>query len=160
MNISLRPLTKDDKKLFYEWWNDLEIRALTAGVSDLLTDEEVDQIVEENLADKNRTEFIIMVDNKPIGHIHINENNRKKYFTIDIAIGEKDYWNKGCGSKALQLACDWFKFNHADEEALELEVNTDNPRAIRCYEKVGFVKITEKKYDNYKDTYLMRLIIN
>ena len=161
MKISLRPLKLDDKNLFYIWWNDMEIRALTAA-SDLriLPHFEVDQMIEENLADKNRTEFIIEADSKPIGHINISENNRKRYFTIDIAIGEKDYWNKGHGSEALKLAVNWFRKNRSDEEALELEVNTDNPRAARCYEKVGFEKITRKHYDNYKDTFLMRLILH
>ncbi len=160
MNITIRPLTLADKNLFYAWWNDLEIRALTAQVTEILTNKEIDEMIAENLVDQNNAEFIIEVDCKPIGHIRIKENNRKRYFMIDTAIGEKDYWGKGIGTIALNLAVEWFTKNHPDEEALELEVNTDNPRAIRCYEKVGFCKIAKKHYNGFKDTYLMRLMIN
>lgn len=157
MNITLRTLKKEDKRLFYAWWNDQELRALTSGNFDPIGEAEINQTLGQHLVDKNGRDFIIEADKKPIGHILISKDKNEKYFAIYIAIGEKDYWNKGYGPEALRLAIDWFWQNHLQEQILELEVNQDNPRAFRCYEKVGFKKIKEKKYQDSPNTFLMRL---
>ncbi|MEI6499185.1 MAG: GNAT family N-acetyltransferase [bacterium] len=157
MNIILRPLQENDNKLFHRWWNDQEICMLTSATSELMPFDEINEIIIKHLINPDGTDFIIEADSQPIGHILIKKDQRKKYYSVYIAIGEKDYWGKGYGTKALMLACNWFwqKFPH--EEMLELEVNTTNRRAYHCYEKVGFCKIRLKKYKDFPETYLMRI---
>lgn len=155
--INLRPLKEGDQKLFYVWWNDAEIRKLTSAELEPIIEKEIDKTIAQHLADKNGTDFIIEADAKPIGHILIQKDGRKKYYALYIAIGEKDYWDKGYGTEALKQTCAWFWKNYPDEQIIELEVNTNNPRALRCYEKVGFQKISEKHYQKSPDTFLMRL---
>ena len=64
----------------------------------------------------------------------------------DIAISvRKDYWGKGIGSGLMNLLLDFCKKTGA--ESVELEVRSDNERAIALYKKFGFEKIgTNERY--------------
>jgi len=58
---------------------------------------------------------------------------------LGILIGDKDYWNGGCGTEAVQLLCahgfNWLNLRH-----ITLRVLGNNPRGVRCYERCGFVR--------------------
>ena len=57
----------------------------------------------------------------------------------------KDYWGKGIGTGLMKLLIDFCK--KSDAEVIELQVRSDNERAIGLYKKFGFEKIgTYKKY--------------
>ena len=64
----------------------------------------------------------------------------------DLAITvRKDYWGKGIGTGLMKLLIDFCK--KSDAEVIELQVRSDNERAIGLYKKFGFEKIgTYKKY--------------
>ena len=51
----------------------------------------------------------------------------------------KDYWGKGIGSGIMEVLMDFAK--KSDAEVLELQVRSDNERAIALYKKFGFEKI-------------------
>ena len=58
----------------------------------------------------------------------------------EIAISvRKDYWGKGIGSGLMNLLIDFCKKTGA--ESVELEVRSDNERAIALYKKFGFEKV-------------------
>jgi L-phenylalanine/L-methionine N-acetyltransferase len=61
-----------------------------------------------------------------------------------------EYWSMGIGSRLmaalLDLADNWLGLHR-----VELEVNTDNPAAIRLYEKFGFVIEGTKQYHAWGD---------
>lgn len=156
-DIDLIPLDKTHFPLFYKWWNNQELRELTSQTFKEISPEEINNILDSHFENKNAFDFIITYQNKPIGHILIQKKKGKKFFEIYIAIGEKNYWNKGIGTISTQKACGWFFIQFPQEKTIELGVNLDNPRAIRCYEKVGFKKIRIKHYKNYPDIYLMHL---
>ena len=64
----------------------------------------------------------------------------------EIAISvRKDYWGKGIGTGIMNVLMDFAKKSGA--EVLELQVRSDNERAIALYEKFGFEKIgTNEKF--------------
>lgn len=64
----------------------------------------------------------------------------------EIAISvRKDYWGKGIGSGIMNVLMDFCKKSGA--EVIQLEVRSDNERAIDLYKKFGFEKIgTYKKF--------------
>jgi len=59
-------------------------------------------------------------------------------FCISVA---KEYWSRGIGSQLLEAILDFAKAHSF--EVLDLQVRSDNVRAIRLYEKYGFEKIGE-----------------
>jgi len=57
---------------------------------------------------------------------------------VSIAIGEREYWSKGYGTDAMRVMLA-YAFGELNLRRLTLIVFEHNPRAIRAYEKVGFV---------------------
>ena len=51
----------------------------------------------------------------------------------------KAYWGNGVGTRLMEQVIDFAKY--AGMEIISLEVRSDNARAIRLYEKLGFEKI-------------------
>lgn len=81
----------------------------------------------------------------------------------EIAISvRKDYWNKGIGTGIMNILMDFAKKSGA--EVLELQVRSDNEKAIGLYKKFGFEKIgTYEKYfkigEEYADADFMNLYL-
>ncbi len=78
-----------------------------------------------------------------------------------IVIGEKSAWGKGYGTEATRLVVAE-AFDRFNLKAVHLEVFKHNPRAIRSYEKVGFVETgrsVEWARDVRLDVIAMRLEI-
>lgn len=155
MKLSLIKLNKRHFPLFYKWWNDPVLRDLTSETEEKISQSEIDKILGRHLLNKDGFDFIITADKKPIGHILIQRKKNKKIFEIYIAIGEKKYWNKGIGTEAMRRACWWFFKNFLKEKSIKLEVLVNNPRAIKCYEKVGFKKVRKIHHQKMSDTWLM-----
>ncbi len=57
---------------------------------------------------------------------------------VAIGIGERDRWSKGYGTDAMSIILR-YAFNELNLRRVGLIVFDYNPRAIRSYEKVGFV---------------------
>jgi RimJ/RimL family protein N-acetyltransferase len=57
---------------------------------------------------------------------------------VGIGIGEREFWSKGYGSDAMRLILR-FAFRELNLHRVSLDVFEYNQRAIRSYEKVGFV---------------------
>jgi RimJ/RimL family protein N-acetyltransferase len=58
---------------------------------------------------------------------------------VGIGIGERDYWGNGYGTDAMRLILG-YGFTELNLQRVSLGVYAYNPRAIRSYEKCGFVR--------------------
>ena len=58
---------------------------------------------------------------------------------VAIALGEREYWGKGYGTEAMNLMLGYV-FRELNLRRVSLIVFEYNPRAIRSYEKAGFVE--------------------
>ncbi|MCL1806473.1 MAG: acetyltransferase [Oscillospiraceae bacterium] len=82
-------------------------------------------------------------------------------YGLDLFIGETEYWNRGIGTKIIQLFISYlFETEHAD--IVIIDPQTRNKRAIRCYEKCGFQPITvleknELHEGEYRDNLVMAI---
>ncbi len=57
---------------------------------------------------------------------------------VGLGIGERDKWNKGYGTDAMLVVLR-YAFQELNLRRVALSVSAYNPRAIRSYEKVGFI---------------------
>jgi RimJ/RimL family protein N-acetyltransferase len=57
---------------------------------------------------------------------------------LAIALGERQYWSKGYGTDAMRILLR-YAFNELNLRRVGLIVFEYNPRAIRSYEKAGFI---------------------
>ena len=78
---------------------------------------------------------------------------------IDIVIGETGFWNRGVGTNVVKmLTAHLLESGNAD--IIFVDPQTRNRRAIRCYEKCGFVSVAVKEkrelHDGeYQDSLIM-----
>jgi RimJ/RimL family protein N-acetyltransferase len=124
---------------------------------------------EENFLDVvNKTEysrmFVAKDNGKIIGNAYIHTNPRERIkHKAEIAISVlKEYWGKGVGSLLMERLIE-YATNCGYTETIYLEVVSKNQRAIKLYEKFGFVtyglnkKAIKIGKDKYYDWNLMRL---
>jgi len=147
VKVYLRKIKPFDKNYFAKWWRDKELLRLTSGVLKLISDKEVDKYFLEILDNKNDYNFMVLVNRKVIGHISLVKR-RNNWHETQIVIGEKKYWGKGFGSRAIKIIIR--KARKKGIFKIYLEVRPTNTRAILAYEQCGFQKVKMVKYHNNK----------
>jgi len=155
--ILLRKIKLSDKSYFAKWWRDKELLKLTSGILKLISDKEIEKYFSIMLKSKNDYHFMILLDKKVIGHI-VLAKRKNNWYETQIVIGEKQYWGRGYGIKAIKLLLK--KAGKMKFSKIYLEVRPTNIRAIRAYEKCGFKKSGIKKYPKNKylpETVIMKL---
>lgn len=135
--IILRNLQHSDLNYFLKWWRDKELIAVTSGVFEELSDEEVKKDFLGMLQDPHRIDRMIEINGIVIGHISLVEQPGR-WWELQTVIGEKAFLGRGLGTEAITKL-----ISELDRDIVGqifLEVRPDNERAIRAYEKCGFVK--------------------
>ncbi len=95
---------------------------------------------EEKKREDREFEFRIrtLADDKLIGFVELDVAWNHQTAWVGIGIGDADYRSKGYGSDALRVAVS-YAFRELGLYRVSLGVFAYNQRAIRAYEKVGFV---------------------
>jgi len=145
--ISLKKLKISDMAYFFYWWRDKDLLKLTSGELKRISDQEVKKSFEKMINNKRDSHYLIALNNKAIGHIALIFK-RSGWFETQIMIGDKKYWNKGYGTRAIKQIIGKAKKNGVNK--IYLEVRPNNLRAIRTYEKCGFQRAKIKKYPKNK----------
>ena len=166
-HIRLRAVEREDLKKYHEWLNDPEV---TEGTALYLP---MSMVEEENWFDAisqlNPNEKPLAIDLrkdrewKLIGScgFHVIEQ-KNRCAEIGIVIGDKTEWNKGYGSETVTLL-QRHGFETLNLNRIFLRVYADNIRAVRSYEKAGFVlegRLREATYKKgkYEDVLLMGIL--
>ncbi|MEN8904461.1 MAG: GNAT family protein [Clostridiales bacterium] len=126
--------------------------------------DEEKEIIESKHNSKTNLMLIAILDKKIVSTSTLMGFNKKRIAhrgRIAISV-QKEYWNKGIGTKMMTRIIEYAK--KVGIIVIELEVKTDNINVITLYEKLGFVKIgIYKKYfkinNKYFDSYLMNLYL-
>ena len=69
---------------------------------------------------------------------------------VGIGIGDREYWGKGCGTDAMKITLH-YAFAELNLHRVSLSVFAHNRRAIRSYEKAGFVVEGLARHDCRRD---------
>lgn len=144
-HVRLRAPERSDIPMFVSWFNDPEVRQGLSLYRPMGQAEEENWF--EGMLKRPADERPLVIEIKvefdkwfPIGNIgfhNIDWRNRSSEF--GIVVGEKEYWDKGYGSESVQLLVK-FGFETLNLNRIYLRVNETNHRAIRAYEKVGFIQ--------------------
>jgi RimJ/RimL family protein N-acetyltransferase len=140
--VRLRAVSESDFKTFCEWWSDPEVMThQTTGPIKLRqpqTDEEMFRTWSKDSDSGIAFSIELLEDNMLIGECNLwGYTSKNQCGTTAIIVG-KSFWNQGYGTEALRLLVS-YAFNELNLHRVQLTVNGDNARAIRAYEKVGFV---------------------
>lgn len=165
--IMLREYRREDLEYMRTWVNDPEV---TKSLSEQFiyphsmdkTESYLESMLEGTadqigfvIADKETEEYIGQIDLFRTSWIHRSTE-------MGIVIGNKDVQSKGYGADAIQTL-QRFLFMELNMNRLQLDVNDDNDRAIRCYRKCGFKeegRLRQRRFVNgeYRDIIIMSIL--
>ncbi len=140
--VKLAPVdTEKLAPLLVRWATDTEYMRLQAGSPARLWDVKSSKDWFENETDQEYNFAIHLLENDAIiGTVDLGSINPiTGEGWVGIGIGERQYWGRGYGSEALWLLMR-FAFETINLRRLTLNVFEYNPRAIRSYQKLGFVE--------------------
>ena len=89
-------------------------------------------------AQKDVFPFFILSDSRPIGFIQYYMMDADT-IGLDMWIGVKAERNKGYGTDALRQMVDLIHARHPWVTSIFIDPEIANKRAVRCYEKAGFI---------------------
>ena len=143
MSFSIEKAMPEDAAALIEYLRVVggESDNLTFGAEGLpATVEEETAFLEKSAADTRSVILLAKEDGEIIGDGHIEAFSRRLSHRAGLGITvRKAAWGRGVGTAIMERL-----IAHAWEqgiEIIELQVRSDNARAIRLYEKFGFVKI-------------------
>ncbi len=141
--LRFRAIERADLAQFVEWINDPEVRQ---GISaflplSLVREERWFEEMLKRPIEEHAFALELQQDQKwmligSCGLFDIDWISRKA--EIGIMIGDKRQWNKGYGTETMRIILK-HGFETLNLHRLYLKVFDTNPRAIRAYEKAGFV---------------------
>ena len=165
--IRLRAISQDDLPTFVGWLNDPEvIRGLMVMLPFSLDDETdwYDGVRKKPLEERPLViEILTEAGWEMIGNCGLfGFDWRTRQAEFGIVIGAKQHWDQGYGSEALGLMVQ-HGFGTLNLNRISLRVFADNPRAMRSYEKAGFVQegcLREAHYHDgaYVDVLVMSML--
>jgi aminoglycoside 6'-N-acetyltransferase len=150
--IKVRVLTEEDALLLTKWLSDKRVLEFYEGRD---RPHDLELVRKHFFEDRdNISQCIIQYNEKDIGYIQfypITDEEREKYgyieeneeiYGMDQFIGEVDCWNKGIGSELVKATVHYI-LRERNANKIVMDPQAWNTRALRCYEKCGFIK---KKY--------------
>lgn len=148
--VRLRAVERVDLPTFVKWINDQEVtQFLELNPPMSLEDEEKWFVNLQKSEDK-----VFSIDTKEgklIGNVGLMRLNWKDWSVlIGIMIGEKEFWNQGYGTDAIETLLRYL-FDELALNRVYLIADERNARALRCYEKLGFKKEGVLRQNRYKD---------
>ncbi|MBU0455591.1 MAG: acetyltransferase [Gammaproteobacteria bacterium] len=157
IRITFERLKQEDMPLFLEWAKKPHVKN-TWFIEGY---EEADKYYENIEGNGYDYGFIVHINTIPIGYIQASDlyayktkcpkpkglfvNEDLGSFCLDVFIGEENYLNKGYGAQIVKAFVDKL-FEEFKAKKILIDPACSNKRAIRCYEKAGFV-VTRDEFD-------------
>jgi aminoglycoside 6'-N-acetyltransferase len=169
--LSVRPLAEEDAALLAAWLSDPRVLEFYEGRDQ---PHDLDRVQKHFYAeDSGIVRNIVSYGNRPIGYIQYYEidgeerelygyaGSQENIFGMDQFIGEPDYWNRGIGTMLIR-AMEKYLLGEMKADRIVMDPQTWNTRALRVYEKCGFVRKKllprhERHEGAYRDCWLIEL---
>ena len=140
--INLRPLREEDFTTVFGWLQDRELVELgfgrfqnDSGFFDLI------QAYKKEIQSRKDSFFAIETRHgKLIGFSSFSIFTSESRARIGILIASKQEWSKGYGRDAVRSLLEYL-FSTKKVEVVELDTNSSNRRAQRCFQSCGFKPI-------------------
>ncbi|MDD1766001.1 MAG: GNAT family N-acetyltransferase [Methanomassiliicoccales archaeon] len=147
--VRLRAVERVDLPIFVKWIDDHEVTQFLELNPPMSLEDEEKWFV--NLQKSEDKVFSIdTMEGKLIGNVGLIKLNWKdRSVLIGIMIGEKEFWNQGYGTDAIETLLRYL-FDELALNRVYLIADERNARALHCYEKLGFKKEGVLRQNRYK----------
>ncbi len=115
--------------------------ATSLAHDEFLNSTETERKLLKQIAGEDNSVFLVAVEGEAlVGVLHVRGGKRRSdRHTAEFGISvRRAWWSRGVGSALMGAMLDWASATTVIRR-IELHVNADNRRAIRLYEKFGFV---------------------
>ena len=150
--VILREKRLEDAPQDYQWRKDDELSRLDATMPLKTRFKDFQAFYAEDLEYPAPRRFKFAVDDlsgKHIGNcMYYDLDEDKKQVEVGIMIGAKAYWNHGYGTDVTLTLLEYL-FNVEGMKRVYLHTLEWNKRAMRCFEKCGFVACDKMKQDGH-----------
>ena len=125
---------------------------------------EQEDFLQKKTDNDNEAEILAVVDGQIVGTAGIEKVGKHEKLSHQCDFGvsvDKEFWGLGIGSALLDACIECAK--KAGYKQMELEVVAENDRAVKMYEKAGFVEYGRNprdflsRYSGYQELVYMRL---
>lgn len=160
-SLVLRPFERRHLERTRSWTNDPDLMRLLGRVRPV-SELEHEQWFEHLGGQDDRVYFAIEtnVPEKHVGDVWLWDIDRRhRKAELRIVIGDPAHLGQGAGTEAISLLCS-YAFNNLNLHKVYAYVLAFNPRALRAFEKAGFVvegTLREDRWVNesFTDVYLL-----
>lgn len=149
-HVALAAMTEADQTKFCLWLQSAELRTLIHDPRIPSLEDQMQWFRRVQKSDRMFFSLVTVPDGVLIGNcgfVDIDASGHEA--TLRITIGNPDYIGKGFGTEAVELLVR-YGFSSMNLKRISLKVLASNDRAIRTYEKVGFVRESENMSDGKK----------
>jgi RimJ/RimL family protein N-acetyltransferase len=163
--VTLRPVAASDLPVMRTWFSNPSVMRFWGNHRPFVTERKFEDDLEGRFArfEESGCFTILGPKQEPIGRIeYMNLSMRSRSAELGILIGEESAQGKGYGPDAI-VALLGYLFYERNLHRVGLTVLVTNQRAIRAYEKIGFVH--EGRYrahrfvdGAYEDEYQMSIL--
>lgn len=148
--VLLRPLGEGDLRRCVKWFSDPQVTRFL-GRDPGITLAEEERWFREYERKRDEQIFAIEVDGQHVGNVGLHRiDTRHRRADLGIVIGEADRWSRGYGTDALRAVLR-YAFQGLALHKVSLDVLASNERAIRVYERLGFVREGVRREDVFKE---------
>lgn len=134
MDISLRPISKNDIDMLYSWRNHPQVRKMMFN-NKPISIEEHRAFWNKLLAEKTALSFIILYENEPVGMVRLDK--KEEFYEVDIFVAPFAQ-GKGIGSEALGLVINEAKQNGIRK--LGARIKKENAASHKAFLNNGFTE--------------------
>jgi diamine N-acetyltransferase len=141
--VELRAATLADMRIVWEWSELSDIAPLVESSDGPHTLAEFRAGWQHCFADEISElghGFIILFRGSPVGFIAYNDIDSKRRVELDIWMSSEANCGKGFGPDAIEALCTYVS-KRFGVRTFMMQPRARNPRAVRAYEKVGFVRM-------------------
>ncbi|PJF44099.1 MAG: N-acetyltransferase [Phototrophicales bacterium] len=150
--VYLTANTIDDAEQIAKWFNDLDVSYWSNYHIRLVNTEQKQQRLKQFWENKNFSFAIrTIAEDRYIGIASLDAPDwRNRKTMLGVTIGDKRYWGQGYGSDTVQIMLR-YAFLELNLHRVHLGVFSYNTRAIRAYEKIGFVHEGARREALFRD---------
>ena len=143
--VHLRPATMADRAMVHGWsyapdvarW--LHLSDPQAKAFDAWNEDWEDHYFLDGAPERGRM-YVILRDDRPIGVIAHSDVDPRRRVEIDLWLASEAHFGRGFGPDAIEVLVGFLQAERGVRTFM-MQPSARNPRAIRAYEKVGFVRV-------------------
>jgi aminoglycoside 6'-N-acetyltransferase len=146
--LAIRRLAEGDSEILSRWLSNPQVLQFYGGRDQPY---DLERVQLKFYKEDGISRCIVEWEGVPIGYVQfypVGPEDKREYghiateglWGMDQFIGESNYWNKGIGSKLVHEVAEYLLSRGA--RVVVTDPQTWNIRAIRSYEKAGFVRVS------------------